>query len=79
VIDEHRLREHAHILTLSRQAGFADPELVADQFFFLLEGAKSCVQCIGLRRVGEHLMRLVDHLVASRPTKAQRVKAARRK
>ena len=79
VIDEHRLREHAHILTLSRKAGFADPELVADQFFFLLEGAKSCVQCIGLRRVGEHLMRLVDHLVASRPVKAQRAKVARRK
>src|SRR5256885_2040970 len=79
VIDEHRLREHEHILTLSRKAGFAEPELVADQFYFLLEGAKSCVQCIGLRRVGAHLMRLVDHLVASRPAKARRAKASRRK
>lgn len=68
VVDEHRVREHAHILALSREAGFSDPELAADQLYFLLEGAKSCVQCIGLKRVGEHLMRLVDTLVASRVT-----------
>src|SRR5215207_4918458 len=60
VIDEHRAREHQRILELCRQAGFPEPELAADEFFFLLEGAKSCVQCIGLKRVGQHLMRLVD-------------------
>jgi len=66
VIDEHRLREHQKILKLCRAADFSDPELAADQFFFLLEGAKSCVQCIGLKRVGQHLMRLVDTMVAQR-------------
>ena len=60
VIDEHRQREHQRILQLCREVGFPDAELVADEFFFLLEGAKSCVQCIGLKRVGQHLMRLVD-------------------
>jgi AcrR family transcriptional regulator len=64
VIDEHRLLEHQKILKLCREAGFPDPELAADEFFFLLEGAKSCVQCIGLKRVGQHLMRLVDTMVA---------------
>ncbi|HTE44472.1 MAG TPA: helix-turn-helix domain-containing protein [Gemmatimonadaceae bacterium] len=66
VIDEHRLREHARLLILCRLAGFPDPELTADQFFFLLEGAKSCVQCIGLKRVGEHLVQLVDSMVTAR-------------
>lgn len=64
VIDEHRRREHQRILVLCREAGFPDPELTADEFYFLLEGAKSCVQCVGLKRVGEHLMRLVDSMVA---------------
>jgi AcrR family transcriptional regulator len=64
VIDEHRQLEHQKILGLCREAGFPDPELAADELFFLLEGAKSCVQCIGLKRVGEHLMRLVDTIVA---------------
>jgi AcrR family transcriptional regulator len=64
VIDEHRQLEHQKIYKLCRDAGFRDPELAADEFFFLLEGAKSCVQCIGLKRVGQHLMRLVDSMVA---------------
>jgi hypothetical protein len=32
----------------------------------MIEGAKACVQCIGLKRVGEHLMRSVDALIAAR-------------
>jgi hypothetical protein len=32
----------------------------------LLEGAKACVVCIGLKRVGEHLMMSVDALIAAR-------------
>jgi AcrR family transcriptional regulator len=66
VIDEHRLREHENLLILCRAANFPEPELTADQFYMLLEGAKSCVQCIGLKRVGEHLVRLVDSMVAAR-------------
>jgi AcrR family transcriptional regulator len=66
VIDEHRVAEHDRILVLCREARFDDPDLAADQFYFMLEGAKACVQCIGLKRVGEHLMRLVDTMVAAR-------------
>lgn len=77
VIDEHRLREHKKILNLCRAAGFRDPELAADEFFFLLEGAKSCVQCIGLKRVGEHLMRMVDTMIAQRTGEYRRPTAGR--
>jgi AcrR family transcriptional regulator len=63
VIDEHRQREHQRILALCRETGFSDAELAADEMFFLLEGAKSCVQCIGLKRVGQHLTRLVDTML----------------
>ncbi len=70
VIDEHRRWEHEKILNLCRQAEFENPELSADQFYFLLEGAKSCLQCIGLKRVGEHLMQLVDTMVARKDATA---------
>ena len=66
VIDAHRQRERKRILKLCRDAGFADPELAADQFYFLLEGAKACVQCVGLTKTGEHLVRLVDSMVESK-------------
>ena len=66
VIDEHRVREHARVLRVCREAGFPEAELAADQFYMLLEGAKACVTCIGLKRVGEHLVRSVDALIEAR-------------
>jgi AcrR family transcriptional regulator len=66
LIDEHRKHEHKRIRAVCRQAGFSESDAVADQFYLLLEGAKSCVQAIGLRRVGEHLMRVVDQMVATK-------------
>jgi len=78
IIDEHRQREHQRIIQLCREAGFPEPELAADQFYFLLEGAKACVQCIGLKRVGEHLMRLVDSMVAAHGTEPVRARPAER-
>jgi AcrR family transcriptional regulator len=70
VIDEHRVREHAWVLGKCRVAGFPEADLAADQFYMLLEGAKACVQCIGLKRVGEHLMRSVDALIEARNRRA---------
>jgi AcrR family transcriptional regulator len=69
VIEEHKHREHERILQLCREAGFPEPELRADQFFFLLEGAYSSVQCIALKRVGEQLVRTVEAWIdaSSRP------------
>ena len=66
VIDEHRVREHGRVLRVCREAGFPEPELAADQFYMLLEGAKACVSCLGLKRVGEHLVKSVDALIAAR-------------
>jgi len=77
VIAEHRVREHERIAELCRQAGFADPDLAADEFYLLLEGAKSCVMCMGLKRVGEHLVRLVDRMVATKSTARSRAASPR--
>jgi len=79
VIDAHRVREHARVLKLCREAGFPEADLAADQFYMLLEGAKACVTCIGLTRVGEHLMRSVDALIAARKRQAPATRAAARR
>jgi AcrR family transcriptional regulator len=78
VIDGHRVREHERVLRLCREAEFPEPELAADQFYMMIEGAKACVQCIGLKRVGEHLMRSVDALIAARSTRTSGPAAHRR-
>jgi AcrR family transcriptional regulator len=78
VIDAYRVREHDWVLRLCREAGFPEADLAADQFYMMIEGAKACVQCIGLKRVGEHLMRSVDALIAARSRQTS-VPAARRR
>src|SRR6266513_1870248 len=63
VIQEHKIREHKRVVRLCKAAGFPNPVLAADLFTLLLEGAHSCVQCIGMRQIGEHLVQLVDLMV----------------
>jgi AcrR family transcriptional regulator len=63
VIQAHKQRELKHIQALCKGAGFQDPDLAANLFFLLLEGAQGCVQCTGMKRVGEDLVRLVHRMV----------------
>ncbi|HKO14806.1 MAG TPA: helix-turn-helix domain-containing protein [Gemmatimonadaceae bacterium] len=72
VIQEHKQREHRRVLKLCREAGFQDPDLYANLFSLLIEGAHSCVQCTGMKRFGEDLVRLVDRMVANTPAPAAR-------
>jgi len=63
VIQAHKLREHKRVQRLCEEAGFQDPDLSANLFYLLLEGAFSCVQCVGVKKFGEDLVRLVDLMV----------------
>jgi AcrR family transcriptional regulator len=63
LIQEHKQREHKRVLRLCKEAGFPNPALSANLFYMLLEGAHSCVQCIGMRQIGEHLVQVVDLMV----------------
>lgn len=66
VIQEHKIREHKRVVRLCKSAGFQDPILAANLFQMLLEGAYSCVQCSGMRQIGEHLVQVVDLMVENR-------------
>jgi AcrR family transcriptional regulator len=63
VIQEYKAREHKRVVRLCKAAGFQNPDLAANLFWMLLEGAHSCVQCVGMRRFGDHLVQLVDLMV----------------
>ena len=74
VIQAYKAREHKRVLRLCKEAGFPDPELSASLFYLLLEGASSCVQCIGLKRIGEDLMELVQRMM--RDSRTRRIREA---
>lgn len=65
VIKEFRAKEHKRIMRLCKEAGFQDPSLAANLFSMLLEGAHSCVQCVGMRQIGEDLVKVVNLMVAN--------------
>jgi len=73
VMKEHKLRAHKRVVRLCKAAGFQDPALSADLFSMMLEGAHSCGQSVGMRQIGEHLVRVVDLMIEnSRRQRAQR-------
>jgi hypothetical protein len=72
VIQEFKVREHKRVVRLCRAAGFQNPALAANLFSMLLEGAHSCVQCVGMRQFGDHLVQLVDLMVEN--SRQQRVR-----
>jgi hypothetical protein len=62
VIEEHKTHQREQLAALSRAAGFANPERVADEIFLLLEGARINLQSVGGgpgTRVGEMLCSLL--------------------
>src|SRR3954470_3397897 len=63
VIQEYKAREHKRVVRLCKAAGFVNPTLAANLFSMLLEGAHSCVSCVGMGRFGEDLVQLVDLMV----------------
>lgn len=73
VIQQHKIREHKRVVRLCKASGFQDPVLAANLFSMLLEGAHSCVQCTGMRQIGEHLVQVVDLMVENSRQQRRRI------
>jgi AcrR family transcriptional regulator len=63
VIEEHKNHQRDRLIELCRGAGADEPEMLADELFLLLEGARVCAQSLGpggpssrLARMGEAFM-----------------------
>lgn len=63
VIQNFKSREHKRVRRLCEQAGFENPDLSANLFYMMVEGASNCVQCIGTKQLGQHLVQLVDQMI----------------
>lgn len=45
IIDDYKMRKRNRLVALFREAGYAEPEQVADEVFLLFEGARISIQC----------------------------------
>ncbi|MGW7568398.1 TetR/AcrR family transcriptional regulator [Streptomyces tendae] len=63
VIEEHKAHQTRRLVGMCTEAGLPDPEQVAAQITFLLEGAQVSTQNGSIDRAGERLMRIVEAIV----------------
>ncbi len=72
IIQAYKTREHKRVRRLCEQAAFQNPDLAANLFYMMVEGASNCVQCVGTKQIGEHLVQLVDRMVENSRTQGRR-------
>lgn len=65
VIEEFKRRQRGELARLCGRAGLADPEMLADEFLLLIEGARVTAQSMGADGLGPRLMRMSEALIAA--------------
>ncbi|MCQ4198697.1 TetR/AcrR family transcriptional regulator [Streptomyces sp. NPDC060311] len=63
VIEEHKARQTRRLVGMCTDAGLPDPEQVAAQITFVLEGAQVSTQNGSIDRAGERMMRIVEAIL----------------
>ncbi|MFJ9675434.1 TetR/AcrR family transcriptional regulator [Streptomyces sp. NPDC101221] len=63
VIEEHKAHQARRLVGMCAEAGLPDPEQVAAQITFVLEGAQVSTQNGSIDRAGERLMRIVEAIL----------------
>jgi AcrR family transcriptional regulator len=65
VVEEFKLAQRKHLAHLCASAGLDDPELLADELYLLLEGARVTAQSVGTEGLGPRLMRMAEARIAA--------------
>jgi len=65
VIEAFKTAQRARIVDLCAAAELAEPDMLADELFLLLEGARVTAQSIGRDGLGDRLIRMGEAMIAS--------------
>ena len=60
-----RTAQRDRLITLCSATGIAEPELLADELFLLIEGARVSAQSVGPQGPASRLVRMGEALIAS--------------
>jgi AcrR family transcriptional regulator len=64
VIEEHKIAQRARLVALCAAAGLSEPELLADELYLLLEGARVTAQSVDPAGLGARLQRMSEAVIA---------------
>jgi AcrR family transcriptional regulator len=65
VIEGFKKAQRQRLTRLCREAGLADPELLADELYLVLEGARVSLQSVGPEDLGARIVRIGEAIIAS--------------
>src|SRR6267154_1281848 len=60
VIEEHKIAQRARLIGLCAEAGLSEPDLLADELYLLLEGARVTAQSVDPAGLGARLQRMSE-------------------
>ena len=63
VVEEFKLAQRKHLAHLCRDAGLKDPDMLADELYLLLEGARVTAQSVGADGLGPRLTRMAEAMI----------------
>ena len=69
VIEEFNVAQRARLVQLARSAGLSGPDMLADELYLLLEGARVTAQSVGVDGLGARLMRMGEAMIAAHAAK----------
>lgn len=64
VIEEYKLKQRDRLAGLCRRAGLGEVDMLADELYLLLEGARVISQSVGAEGLGARLMRMGEAMIA---------------
>jgi AcrR family transcriptional regulator len=65
VIEEFKIAQRARLVQLCGAAGLSEPEMLADELYLLLEGARVTAQSVGTDGLGARLVRMGEAMIAA--------------
>lgn len=65
VIEEYKIAQRDRLARLCRSADLHEPEMLADELYLLLEGARVTAQSVGRDGLGARLMRMGEAMIAA--------------
>jgi AcrR family transcriptional regulator len=65
VVEEFKLAQRKHLADLCKSAGLKDPEMLADELYLLVEGARVTAQSIGADGLDARLTRMSEVMIAA--------------
>jgi AcrR family transcriptional regulator len=65
VIEELKIDQRNRLAELARGAGLSEPEMLADELYLLLEGARVTAQSVGAEGLGARLVRMSEAMIAA--------------